>query len=163
MSVKLFMKNTHKIAVKIWSLYHEYSGAISSISGALKRNDSSKLSRQINPNDERRDNFYIEFLEVHSQMARLYPELEKAVWSVICRERDLFLKNGDAHRIARVNEMIKKIFDEFGDVMDKNNNKACKDEMVKETFELKTAVLEFYEHLVDAPCSEGEFQESYFN
>lgn len=146
------MKNLRKIAVELYMLFHEYSGSISNISGKLGRNDSSRLSRQINPNDDRRDNFYIELLGAHQAMIIDNPELEEKIWFVLERERDGFRKTAGARKIQTI-EHITKVFSELGDVIYKSSTNAPQEDLEKEAFELAKASEELYENIKEIQVS----------
>ena len=137
-----------KIAVEIYLLFHACSGAISSVSGFLGRNDASKISRQINPNDDRRDNPYEEVLEIQRALMSFSPELEAQVWGVLERERSLFRRGIKTKQIETA-EHIQKTFAELGDVIYKHSTGAPQHEMVKKTFELYQAGKDLYENVAE--------------
>jgi hypothetical protein len=154
------MNKYHKTALEIWTLFHQFPGSISLICGKLRRNDSSKLSRQINPNDDRRDNPYIEILEIHEAMEQDNPALEDAIWSIVERERSLF-KKGQGFNRSRVAEQINRVYDEFGDVLKKHTVGAPADELIKETFELTQAAGDLYESVKSVELSREEIEALY--
>ncbi|HEY0658253.1 MAG TPA: hypothetical protein VGD05_07250 [Pyrinomonadaceae bacterium] len=156
------MGNAKKTAKEIYFLYHETHGSITGISSQLGRNDSSKLSRQINPNDDQRDNFYEELLEVHEAMMEKFPNLEEKIWNVIERRRAAFRAAHPTHKMQR-NEHIYKVHRELGDVMHKNNVGASKEELVQEAFELVQAGKELFENIASDGQTREEIKETYIS
>lgn len=145
------MRNLQKIAVDIYMVFKKFNGSITAISGFLGRDDSGKLSRQINPNDDRRDNFYIEILEVHREMAKFSPEMEREIWQILVHERNQFIPAESMKKVETA-ERINKVFGELGDVIYKNSTNADQSEISREAFELLEASKELYEST--KPCAQ---------
>jgi hypothetical protein len=133
-----------KSALEIYMLYRDRSGAFSAVSGNLGRNDSSKLSRQLNPTDERRDNPFIEVMEILAGTMSFSPELEEKVWQILERERGTHRKDAPTFR-AQIADMLNKIFSELGDVSTINLKGGSKADWEKESFELLKAAENLYE------------------
>lgn len=125
-------------------LTKKYPGCISGISGHMKKNDSSKLSRQLNPSDERLDNPIIESLKILKGACEFSPELETEIWTLIERERSRHCRAEGSLR-AQLAELLFKIHSELGDVVYKHSMGASKDDLEREGFELFQAVKNFYE------------------
>lgn len=135
-----------RIALEIYMLFRNRAGSFSSVSGYLKRNDSSKISRQINPSDERRDNPYVEMLEIQQALMSFSPELEDAVWQILERERSRFRCSAPTRKV-QLAELLKKTHTELGDVIFANNCGASQADLEKEAFELCQAANEQYERI----------------
>jgi hypothetical protein len=138
--------------MELYMLTKKYPGCISGISGHMKKNDSSKLSRQLNPSDERLDNPIIESLKILKGACKFSPELETEIWTIMERERSKNCRDGGSLR-AQLAELLFKIHTELGDVVYKHSVGAPKADLEKEGFELFQAVKNFYEKIKQ---SEGE-------
>lgn len=135
-----------KIALEIYLLFRNHAGSFSSVSGFLKRNDSSKISRQVNPSDNRRDNPYVEMLEIQQALMSFSPALEEAVWQILERERSRFRCSTPTRKV-QLAELLRKTHTELGDVIFANNCGASQEELEKEAFELCQAATEQYERI----------------
>lgn len=139
------MTDYEKVELEIYFLFREYPGALSAISGNLKRNDSSKLSRQLNPSDDRRDNPFTEVLEILIEGAIPFsPALAADVWQILFREWSKHQKDEPAIK-AQLAELMEKIFDELKDVSTINFRGGSKADWEKESFELLEAAKQLYE------------------
>ncbi|HEY0429009.1 MAG TPA: hypothetical protein VGC76_14605 [Pyrinomonadaceae bacterium] len=134
-----------KAALEIYMLFRRHPGSISTVSGYLKRNDSSKFSRQINPTDEQRDNPYVELLEIHEAMLSFSPGLEAEIWKILERERTKKLQAAPV--VTQLAELMRRIHTELGDVVCAREEGASRAELQKEGFELLQAVRDFYEKI----------------
>lgn len=146
MSEHLFMKQQEKLALEIYLTFKDYPGAYSSVSGYLKRNDSTKISRQLNPNDDRRDHPYIEVDEIQEALLSFSPDLEEAVWNLLEQRRNSRLKKAPKRNV-QIAELIKKVFPELSDVVFCNTTNASHEEMEREAFQLLKAVEAVYEEI----------------
>lgn len=150
MSTKLFMKpitDFEKAALEIYVLYREHSGVFAAVSGNLGRSDSSKLSRQLNPTDDRRDNPFVEVLEILFGTMQFSPGLEAKVWGVLERERSRHRKDFPTVKIQTA-ELMESICDELGDVVKlQMRGNYSQNELEKEGFELLQSVRNFYEKI----------------
>lgn len=133
-----------KIALEIYLLFRKAAGSFSSVSGFLGRNDSSKISRQINPSDDRRDNPYTELLEIQQALMSFSPDLEESVWQILERERAKFRAQNPTRR-TQIAELLQKTHSELGDVIFANNTGASKETLQKEAFELLEAAKNLHE------------------
>lgn len=139
------MNDYEKTALEIYFLLKENNGAFSSISGYLKRKDSSKISRQLNPTDDRRDNPFTEVLEILEAISSFAPGLEEGIWQILERERNKHRKS--VPRTIQLAELISKIFPELGDVVLCNSTNASQEDMEREAFQLLKAVEAVYEQV----------------
>lgn len=144
-----------KIALEIYMAFRKAAGSFSSVSGFLGRNDSSKISRQINPSDERRDNPYTEILEIQSALMSFSPELEEKIWQVLERERAKF-RHARPSRKIKIAELLHKAYSELGDVISANNTNAPDEVIQKEAFELYEAAKQLHEQTSGSFNSTGE-------
>jgi len=140
------MKSQDKLALEIYMLFKDYPGAYSSVSGYLKRNDSTKISRQLNPNDDRRDHPFIEVDEILEALLSFSPELEDGLWSLLEQRRNSRVKKAPKRNI-QLAELIKKVFPELSDVVFCNTTNASQEEMEREAFQLLKAVEAVYEQI----------------
>lgn len=138
------MTDYQKTALEIYMLFQKHNGSFSTVSGFLRRNDSTKLSRQINPNDDRRDNPFVEVLEILEGAMSHSPELEAHLWTILERERSAHRKDTPVIKI-QIAEIVGKIFDELRDVSNVNLKGGSKDDWEKESFELMKAAETLYE------------------
>lgn len=146
MSKKLFMKRYEKIALEIYLLLRDRSGIFSSIAGSLGRNDPSRISRQLNPSDDRRDNPYTEFLEIQATLATLAPDLEEKVWNILERERERFRACLPTGKL-QLAELVKRAHSELGDVNFAICTNASMDDLERETFEAMQAATATHERV----------------
>lgn len=149
LSAKLFMKPTKEFTsagLEIYLLYREYPGVFSAVSGNLRRNDSSKLSRQLNPTDDRRDNPFTEVLEILLGTLAFSPKLEEEVWRILERERSRHRKEAKTHE-KQVAELVDKVFGELSDVSTCALKGGTQDDWEKETFELVKAAEDLHEQV----------------
>lgn len=136
--------NFQTAEMEIFNLIRNHSGSVSGISGYMKENDSSRLSRQISPTDVRRDNPYIEVLKIQEATMKFSPELEEALWLIIDRERSKHRKDTQSLE-EQLNELVEKIYEEFGDILKLKMRGGSRAELQKEGFELLNAVKKFCE------------------
>lgn len=139
-------KEKEKLAREFYWLFREYNGSISNVSGFLGKNDSTEFSRQINPDDHRRRNPFIQTLEVLGALTKFAPDLEEAVWKILERERHRHRQGLPTSR-KNVAEHLNKVFDELKDVVFANNSGASQDDLEREAFELVQAVQDQYEEI----------------
>jgi hypothetical protein len=133
--------------LELYMLFKEFPGAVSGICGYMKENDSSGLSRQLNPTDERRPNPLIESLCILQGAMKFSPELEDRIWSILDRERSRHRRDDQTLK-EQFAELMEKIFDELGDLVKLNMRGGySKAELEKEGFELLDAVKKFYEKI----------------
>lgn len=140
------MTDRYKLALEIKRLFEDHRGSLSSVSGYLGENDSGKISRQLNPNDDKRDNPYLELLNIHEALISFAPGLEEKVWQIIERERGKLRKDSPA-RPVKLAELISQIFPELGDVVFCNTTNASQEDMEREAFQLLKAVEAVYEEI----------------
>ena len=140
------MKNIGKVAVEIYMIFRKFNGSITAISGFLGRDDKSRLSRQINPNDDRRDNFYIELLEAHREMVKFSPEMEEEIWQILERERSTFRQANPTGRL-QIAELVKRTHSELGDVNFALCTNAAPEDLEREAFEAMQAATDTYERV----------------
>lgn len=138
------MKPDNQLALDIFLLFNEHRGALSCVSGLLKRNDSTRLSRQLNPNDDRRDNPFVEVDQILTALLSFKPELEKAVWNCI-EQRRLHRLRKSPPQTTELMELIGRIFPELRDVVEKHGVGAPLPDLEKEVYELLKAVEDVYE------------------
>jgi hypothetical protein len=156
------MKNYKKTALEIYGLYHDANGSITGISSRLQRNDSSKLSRQINPNDDRRDNFYIELLEAHRAMAEFMPDLEEEIWKILERERSVFIGKASARR-KKTAEHLYKLQTEIAEFNYKRDIGVPQEELEKECYDILPAAKALVEDICGSKeQTKDEIQQDYF-
>lgn len=94
----LFMNERYKLPLEIHRLFEDHRGSFSSISGYLGRNDSGKISRQLSPSDDSRDNPYLEIVDIHSALISFAPQLEEQIWQILERERKRLRKDAPSPR-----------------------------------------------------------------
>jgi hypothetical protein len=142
-----------KAEMELYMLFKDNPGAVSGISGYMKENDSSGLSRQFNVSDTRRPNPFIEVMRVLQAAMKFSPEMEERLWIILERERSRHRKDEPGLK-EQFAELIEKIFDELGDLVKLNlKGGYSKAELEKEGFELLSAVRKFYEKVKQ---SDGE-------
>jgi hypothetical protein len=135
-----------KAVLEIYLAFRNHSGSFSSVSGYLGSNDSGKISRQINPSDDRRDNPYEEVLEIQRALMSFSPELEAKVWGIIERERNSHRKDCP-NKKEELATLMHKIIEELSDVVSINMKNGSNSELEKESFELVQAAKNFYERV----------------
>lgn len=132
------MTDKEQLEREIYLLFHENRGAISGVSGYLRRDDSSKLSRQLNPNDDRYSNPFTEGLEILWALRKFAPELESSVWKILEREREGWETNPSGETNAA--ELFKLLLDKFNEVIFADKYGTSDDKLEKNLYDLKTAV-----------------------
>jgi hypothetical protein len=140
------MTEKYKLALEIHRLFEDHRGSFSSISGYLGRNDSGKISRQLSPSDDSRDNPYTEIVDIHAALISFAPQLEEKVWQILERERGKLRKDSPS-RAVHIAELINKVFPELGDVVFCCNTNASQEEKEREAFQLLKAVEAVYQEI----------------
>ena len=137
-------KEREKLELEIYLIFRSVNGSITTVSGLLGKNDSSELSRSLNPNDIRRNNFVVLTLEVLGALTKFAPLLEEEIWAVMERERK-GMRKGVPDARKNVAEHINNVFAELQDVVFANNTGASQQDLEKEAFELLKAAENQYE------------------
>ena len=133
-----------RAATEIYLLFRAHHNSISEVSHNLRNCDSSKLSRQLSTTDDRRDNPFVEVLEILLIGTMPFsPELARKVWKVVEREWSLH-QPADQNIEEQLNELLGKIFDELRDVSTMKKG-ASKSDWQKESWELLAAAQDLYE------------------
>lgn len=140
------MNERYKLPLEIHRLFEDHRGSFSSISGYLGRNDSGKISRQLSPSDDSRDNPYLEIVDIHSALISFAPQLEEQIWQILERERKRLRKDAPSPR-AQLAELINKVFPELGDVVFCCNTNASQEDREREAFQLLKAVEAVYNQI----------------
>jgi hypothetical protein len=134
------MTDKEKLEREFYLLFHAHRGSFSGVSGYLQRDDSTKISRQLNPGDDRYSNPFFETLEVLWALKNFAPNLEKTVWDILVREREGW--STDCSGFSTAADLLKNILDEFTDLIYADKCRVPDEQLEKELFELKTAVEE---------------------
>lgn len=139
-------ENTEMLALEIYMLMKQRPGAFSFVSGLLERNDSTKISRQLNPNDDRRDNPFVEVDQILTALLAFSPEIEEQVWGCL-EQRRLHRLPAVSTRKRDIPDLIAKILPELGDVIRCSGQGAPRPEVEKEVYELLKVVEALYERV----------------
>lgn len=132
--------DVERIQKDIYDAFRRVHGSLSLVSGYRGRNDPTKLSRQLNPWDERRDNPFTESLAILEAAARFAPDLEAELWAILEAERSRWARTacGGGESIGR---LIHRVGDELNDVTEAVIDGADARKLRKEVAELKAIVL----------------------
>ena len=148
---KLFMPDKYekyaRIEFEIDALIGKHRGALSGISAYLERDESSKISRQLNPHDTRRDNPFREVLEIIEGAQSFSPRLAAELWQILERERSA-MREDTPVQIIDIAKSIHRVFAELSDVVFANNSGASAEVLEKEAFELMNVSISNYENIV---------------